>query len=203
MMNLENRQNKIFETQQEMLATQGVMLKVLNGWKDETWQQHQRGCGVVHPPPQRQQQQSIIVMPSCQTEQELQHQLLQQQHMQKYNLHNNFHKPLSTVLRNSPRVPVFSNSLPNTVERLVFEHEVVYKLTEYQNVRMSGWPQRVKQAFGRRKFLYNTVINRANNLRLGTFQQRKEHAACSMDAECESLGGMSVYKYILYLKQKK
>jgi hypothetical protein len=95
-------------------------------------------------------------------------------------------KPLSSVLRNSPRVPVFSNSLPKTVERLVFEHEVVYKLTEYQNVRMSGWPQRVKQAFGRRKFLYDTVVNRANNLRLGTFDQRTERAARFMDAERES-----------------
>jgi hypothetical protein len=68
---------------------------------------------------------------------------------------------------------------------------------------MSGWPQRVKQAFGRKKFLYDTVINRANNLRLGTFDQRKERAARSMDAERESLGGLSVYKYILHLKGKK
>jgi len=183
-----------------MLATQGVMLKVLNGWKDETWQQQQRGCGVVHP---RQQQQLIVAIPSRQTEQELQNQLPQQQQVQKYNICNNFQKPLSSVLRNSPRVPVFSNSLPNTVERLVFEHEVVYKLTEYQNVRMSGWPQRVKQAFGRRKFLYNTVVHRANNLQMGTFEQRKERAARAMDAERESLGGLSIYKYILHLKGKK
>jgi hypothetical protein len=54
MTNLEHCQNNIFETQQEMLATQGVMLNLLNEWKDDTWKQHQRGCGVVvHPPPLR------------------------------------------------------------------------------------------------------------------------------------------------------
>jgi hypothetical protein len=206
MINIENRQNRMFETQQQLLASQGMMFNLLNSWRgaDVPRQLERGGSGAGSLHPAGRQQQSIIgaaTLPSAGV-QNLQNP--QQQHLHHINNHpNTILKPFTSVLRNSPRVPVFSNSLPDTIERLLYEHEVVYKLTEYQNVRMSGWPQRVKQAFGRRKFVYNTVITRANNLRLGTFDQRKERAARSMDAERESLGGLSVYKYILYLKGQK
>jgi hypothetical protein len=68
---------------------------------------------------------------------------------------------------------------------------------------MSGWPQKVKQAFGRRKYLYNAVKKRAEKMRQGDFEQRKVRAAKEMDLERERLGGLSVYKYILYLKGQK
>lgn len=212
MMNMEKCQNRILDMQKEIQASQGVMFNFLNAWRvDVPRQQLDRGGNhgtrILQGPPAVPQQSiaGVTFPPLCAAGvQNVQNPQQQQLRLYCMNKHaNTITKPLSSVLRNSPRVPVFSNSLPDTVERLVFEHEVVYKLTEYQNVRMSGWPQRVKQAFGRRKYLYNTVVHRANNLRMGTFEQRKERAARSMDTERESLGGLSVYKYILHLKQKK
>jgi len=112
-------------------------------------------------------------------------------------------RTITSALRNTPRVPVFPNQLPDSVERLLLEHEVIHKLTEYDNMKMSGWPQKVKQAFGRRKYLYKAVKNRAEKLRQGDFEQRKVRAAKEMDVERERLGGLSVYKYMLYLKGQK
>lgn len=65
-----------------------------------------------------------------------------------------------SVLRNTPRVPVFPNQLPDSVDWLLLEHEVIHKLTEYDNnMKMPCWLQKVKQAFGRQKYLYNAVKN--------------------------------------------
>jgi len=211
MINLENRQSRILEMQKEMQTSQGVMFNLLKAWTTNVPRQLDSGGSgtkILQCPPAVPQQSITVTFPPLCTAAGVQN--VQNHHQQQQQLHhmtnkyvNTIAKPLSSVLRNSPRVPIFSNSLPDTVERLVFEHEVVYKLIEYQNVRMSGWPQRVKQAFGRRKFLYNAVVHRANTFRMGTFEQRKERAARSMDVERESLGSLSVYKYILHLKQKK
>jgi hypothetical protein len=28
---------------------------------------------------------------------------------------------------------------------------------EYENTKMAGWPQKIKQSFGQRKYLYNAI----------------------------------------------
>jgi hypothetical protein len=141
MINMENRQRRIFEVQQEMLASQGRILNVLNAWRGDDVSRQVGvvggiGTGIMHRPPAVPQQ-SIIgtTFPPASVGVHIGNPQQQQQQIFHIGKHSTvIAKPLSSVLRNLPRVPVFSNSLPKTVERLVFEHEVVYKLTEYQNV---------------------------------------------------------------------
>ena len=86
---------------------------------------------------------------------------------------------------------------------VLLEYEVIHqKLMEYGNAKMSGWPQKIKQSFGWRKYLYNAIKNRAEKLQEGDFGQQKVRAAKEMDVEREKLGGLSVYKYILSQRTK-
>ena len=103
------------------------------------------------------------------------------------------------ALRNTVRTPVFPARLPKTVPECMIEY-MHSKLAEWENAKMRGWEQRVKQAYGRRKYLQGVIKARACRLHAGTMEQRMGRAADTMEGE-RCAQGLSLARYIEYLKR--
>lgn len=103
-------------------------------------------------------------------------------------------------LRAVPRLPEIPTHLPKTVYDCFFQHQE-NNLQQFDNGDKKDWPQRLRLAFSKRKYLYEQVRKRAVNFTsYTTFQERMQAAARKMDEERLEKQLASVDKYIQYLK---
>ena len=65
---------------------------------------------------------------------------------------------------------------------------------------MTDWAQKLKVAYGRRRYLQGVVKGRAMRLHIGTIEERMERAADDMDLERNGQA-MSMAQYLTYLKK--
>ena len=104
------------------------------------------------------------------------------------------------TLQNIPRVPAFPADLPQTMAKLLVEHEKL-DLASFRCSSRFGWSSSMKVGFGRRQFLYNKVMEKAIQQTGGrgpTNSNALQIAAAALDIE---RNGMTVYQFLGHLKK--
>ena len=111
---------------------------------------------------------------------------------------------VTSVLRNTPAKPAIPKNLPELMTTLLHEHEVLYKLTDFEHPSTrKDWESALKIAFSRRTYLYNELIARANRQRNNMdMDGRKKLAAKNMDLEMKSNSLANVSTYLKFLKAR-
>ena len=71
---------------------------------------------------------------------------------------------INDALQNMPTVPPIPTQLPRSLEDLVVQH-YSNKLERYNNSCKSHWPSSIRQAFSKRKYLFNHIQERAARIR--------------------------------------
>ena len=107
-------------------------------------------------------------------------------------------RSVNDVLRSSPRIPSFPVTLPNSMAELLQQHEDIYKLGDYTHAKKSCWPSNLRQAFGKRIYLYQQIVEKADRLRNdGTFIEKKRVAAAELD---RMRNNMTLPQFMIVLK---
>ena len=108
-------------------------------------------------------------------------------------------RTVTQALRNKVRTPIFPARIPPTVLEMCNQYKLG-GLKEWETAKMTSWPQKLKMAYGRRKYLNYKVTERAMRLQVRTIDQRMIRAAEAMDNERTHLG-MSTAMFVTHLKK--
>lgn len=100
------------------------------------------------------------------------------------------------ALRGSPRMPEIPKELPLSIFEVLKQHQQ-RKLDTFKNSTKQHWPDPLRLAFSKRKYLYEQICKRAA-LFSGSDAERMDKAARRMD---EERGVSSVNSYLEQLKQ--
>lgn len=114
-------------------------------------------------------------------------------------------RPSRTVvdlLRPRPLVPPIPSTMPLSMTQLLLEHDEFLHLGNYGlPASRQSWPNQVKMAFSRRKYLYDILTKRASQMRNTLdMQSRKRRVAAMMDEEMKSRDLANTSQYMSYLK---
>ena len=108
---------------------------------------------------------------------------------------------VNDMLRNTLQGAIMPAALPKTIEALLQEHEVTYKLEQYRHARKGQWEASKRTAYSRRLYVYNTIVLRASLMRNDHDMNFKKVAVSrQMDADMLRNTLSSVDKYIKWLK---
>eukprot|EP00548_Thalassiothrix_antarctica_P007705 CAMPEP_0194130284 /NCGR_PEP_ID=MMETSP0152-20130528/1354_1 /TAXON_ID=1049557 /ORGANISM="Thalassiothrix antarctica, Strain L6-D1" /LENGTH=340 /DNA_ID=CAMNT_0038824753 /DNA_START=134 /DNA_END=1156 /DNA_ORIENTATION=- len=110
--------------------------------------------------------------------------------------------PLSKISHHI--LPEFPKTLPKSMSQLLLEHEIIYKLNEYQSQSSrKNWSPALKAHYSRRSYMYSLILKLAGNMRgkSSDFTSAKTRAAETMDKEMLSKGMFNTEQYYKHMKK--
>ena len=109
-------------------------------------------------------------------------------------------RTVNETLRNIPRIPALPPELPQTMARLLEEHQAM-SLNSFQFSSRFGWSTSLKIGFSRRQFLYSKIMGKAIQQTGGrgpTNRNALRNAAEALDVERNA---MTVPQFLVHLKK--
>merc|ERR1711933_229377 len=109
-----------------------------------------------------------------------------------------------TVADSHHILPEFPTTMPKSMSQLLLEHEIIYKLTEYQSTNSrKHWPSSLKAHYSRRNYMYSLILKLAGKMRAkgSDAMAAKTKAAEAMDREMLSKGIYNTEQYYKHMKK--
>jgi len=101
-------------------------------------------------------------------------------------------------LRNTPLMPSFTISLPNSMMQILVEHDDIFHLEQYRHTKHTAWSKALKLAWSKRIYLYDCIVLKADrSLQNTSYHERKIKAASDLDA---MRGTMTLDMFMKHLK---
>ena len=110
-------------------------------------------------------------------------------------------RTVNDTLRNIPKVPAMSTTLPQSMARLLTEH-LVHNLASFNLTSRAGWEGNLQNSYSRRQYLYSKIVDKAKQQtghRGSTNNNALVIAAGQLDTE---RGEKTVNQYLRYLKDR-